>query len=206
MKRIVIHSNHTQEHSSSSVGWTSNTLFFLFQPKQDPISLSFFLLLSSLLIFLPISSFRILFFSPHIWPPLPQNLFLNFVLYFFSFSHLSKSPSFSLKNILPSSLKPVSSNSYQTPPMSLHLFSFLLRLPLSAIFHGLLRKHQPHLFLFPSSHSFHSTCWLLNFLFNFFFYATTWLLCLFICLFFLFFIYFFLLLLLLLLLVNNIRK
>ena len=140
MKRIVIHSNHTQEHSSNSAGWTSSTLFFFFQPKQDPTSFSFFLLLSSLLIFLPISSFRILFFSPHIWPPLPQNLFLNFVLYFFSFSHLSKSPSFSLKNILPSSLKPVSSNSYQTPSMSLYFFSILLRLPLSAIFHALLRK------------------------------------------------------------------
>ena len=87
MKRIVIHSNHTQEHSSSSVGWTSNTLFFLFQPKQDPISLSFFLLLSYLLIFLPISSFRLLFFSPRIQPLIPQNLSLSFVLYVFFLFH-----------------------------------------------------------------------------------------------------------------------
>ena len=101
MKRIVIHSNHTQEHSSNSAGWTSSTLFFFFQPKQDPTSFSFFLLLSSLLIFLPISSFRILFFSPRIWPPLPQNLFLNFVLYFFLFHTFPNLLHFLLKTFSP---------------------------------------------------------------------------------------------------------
>ena len=143
----MIRSNHTQEHSSSSVDWSSSTLFFFFQPKQDPTSFSFFLLILSLFFF----SSNLFFQTPFLLPTHPTLLSSKSLSLIFSFSHLSESSSFSLENVLPSSLKSVSSDSYQTPPMPFHLFSSLLSLPLNAIFHALLRKHQPHLFLFPCS-------------------------------------------------------